>query len=133
MAMHTYYVIDKATRVLAFKYDAEFPIEWNGYPFTDFDHQEMPWEGAPPPPAPLPAPVTHTPLTQVQFLRLFTQDERIAMRTAATQSAVMQDYMDLLNKAQEVFLDDPDTINGVAMMEQAGILAPGRASEILNS
>lgn len=129
--MYTYYVIDKSNLALVFKYDAEAPIEWGAYPFAQYDHQQNPWENGPTP-APLPTPVVHTPLTKLQFLRRFTQDERIAIREAAKLNAVMEDYLRMLDLAEDVFLDDPDTINAVTMMEQVGLIGFNRASEILS-
>ena len=35
------------------------------------------------------------------------------------------------NKAQDIDLDDPQTINGVRSLEDIGIIGVGRASEIL--
>ena len=39
--------------------------------------------------------------------------------------------MQLLDLAQDVRLDDPDTLIGVNYLEQQELLAKGRASEIL--
>lgn len=129
--MYTFYVIDKTTRQLAFKYDAEAPIEWNEYPFALYDHEPHPHENAEPPPPPPPAPL-HMRLTKLEFLRRFSQAERIAMRNAAAQSPEMHDYMAMLELAEEIFLDDADTVAGVTLLESVGIIAPGRATEVLS-
>ena len=68
-------------------------------------------------------------LTQLEFLRRFTSQERIAAKTSA--EPVIEDFMYLLTLAQNIRLDDPDTIAGVNYLEQQGILAEGRATEIL--
>lgn len=68
-------------------------------------------------------------LTQLEFLRLFTAEERIVVRLS-TDSLVV-DFLYLLNLAQDVKLDDPDTIAGVNYLESLGLLAEGRAAEIL--
>lgn len=68
-------------------------------------------------------------LTQLEFLRRFTSQERIAAKTSA--DPVIEDFMYLLTLAQNIRLDDPDTIAGVNYLEQQGILAEGRATEIL--
>ena len=40
-------------------------------------------------------------------------------------------YLKLMELAQEINLDDPDTIAAVQMLEQAGLIAAGRAVEVL--
>lgn len=70
-------------------------------------------------------------LTHLEFLRLFTMEERIAMRRASKVSEVLEDYLDLLKLAQEINLDDPDTIAGVHMMEAGELIGQGRAVEVL--
>jgi hypothetical protein len=71
-------------------------------------------------------------LSKLEFLELFTADERIAIRQARGSSAALDDYLYLMELAQDVDLDNPKTQNGLMMLEQAGILASGRAQEILN-
>lgn len=70
-------------------------------------------------------------LTKLEYLRRFTQEERIAIRAAAKQSAQLEDYLSMLELAQDVTLSDPDTQGAVQMLEHAGLIAPGRAAEIL--
>lgn len=79
---------------------------------------------------PVPA-VPRRTLTKLQFLRLMTQEERIAFRQAAKVNAEMEDFMHLLDLAADVDKDDPDVISGLAAAEAGGLLAPGRAAEIL--
>lgn len=69
------------------------------------------------------------PLTQLNFLRRFTAPERIAIRASA--DPVVIDFLHLLSLAQSVRLDDADTLAGVGYLEQAGLVAVGRAAEIL--
>jgi hypothetical protein len=71
-------------------------------------------------------------LSKLEFLELFTAEERIAIRQARGSSAALDDYLYLMELAQDVDLDNPKTQNGLIMLEQAGILASGRAQEILN-
>ena len=68
-------------------------------------------------------------LTKLQFLRLFTTAERIAIR--ASSDPVIVDFLQLLDLAQDVRLDDPDTVQGVHYLEAEGLIAHGRAHEIL--
>lgn len=72
-------------------------------------------------------------VTKLEYLRLFTQEERVAIRTAAKANAVLEDYMELLALAEIVDLSDADTVAGVNALEMAGLIAPGRAQEILGA
>lgn len=79
----------------------------------------------------LPAPPTgSTPaMSKLAFLRRFTAAERIAIR--ASPNPVVVDFMGLLDLADEVRTDDPDTSQGVQYLEVLGLLSPGRAVNIL--
>jgi hypothetical protein len=71
-------------------------------------------------------------LEQIEFLRLFLAAERIAIRKST--DPIVQDFMDLLDKAKVIRLDHPDTISGVLYLESVGLLNRlGRAQEILNA
>lgn len=69
------------------------------------------------------------PLSQLEFLRRLTVSERVAIRASA--DPVVIDFLHLLSLAQDVRLNDPDTIAGVNYLEQAGLLAEGRGWVIL--
>ena len=47
------------------------------------------------------------------------------------QHTVLADYLQLMELAQEINLDDPDTVAAVQMLEQSGLIAAGRAVEVL--
>ena len=81
------------------------------------------------PPAPEPPPVDQ--LNKIDFLRLFTQTERITIRQAAKVNPLVEDYQDMLAQAEVVRLSDPDIQAGIPALEAAGILGPGRAAQIL--
>lgn len=102
---------------------------------TILDANAMPvWALPTPQPEPAPEyvpPVTK--LTKLEYLRRFTQDERIAIRQAASASPVLDDYLRLLELAEDVTLTDPDTMAAVAMLEAVGLLVAGRAEEILRA
>ena len=76
-----------------------------------------------------PAAVAIVVLTQLAFLRRFTAAERIAAR--ASSDPLIVDFLHLLDLAQDIRLDDPDTIAGVRYLETVGVLAAGRADVIL--
>ena len=84
-------------------------------------------EAEAPPPPPPPSRV----LNKVDFARLFTQAERIAIDEAAKINPVVRDYDRMLNLAPNVNLDDPDIQAGVPLLEAAQLIGPGRAAQIL--
>jgi len=125
--MSIYIVTAKATGAEIYRYSADAPIEWSGMQFADFDHTLE---------VEAPGTVTDVPVvamtwTKLEYLRRFTQDERIAIRTAAKQVPQLEDYLALLELATEVRSDDPDIIAALQMLEGAGLIAAGRAAEIL--
>lgn len=81
--------------------------------------------------APPAAPEGPRVLAKLDYLKRFTQAERIAIRELGQSNAVVNDYIELMNAAVTVRLDDPDTVGGVNALESAGALAAGRAAEIL--
>ena len=125
--MSIYIVTAKATGAEIYRYSADAPIEWSGMQFADFDHTLE---------VEAPGTVTDVPVvamtwTKLEYLRRFTQDERIAIRTAAKQVPQLEDYLALLELASEVRSDDPDIIAALQMLEGAGLIAAGRAAEII--
>ena len=70
-------------------------------------------------------------LTRRAYLGLFTQEERVAVRVAAGSSPELYDYLAMLELAEEIDLDDPDTVGAVNMLEMVGLIAAGRADEVL--
>ena len=86
----------------------------------------FPFTPEPPPPPPVDE------LHKVDFLRLFTQAERIAIRQAAKVNPVVEDYQAILDAATIIRLSDADIQEGIPELEDAGLLAPGRAAQILS-
>jgi len=71
-------------------------------------------------------------ISHVAFLKRFTAEERVAIRTAAAQSPAIDDYLEMLKAAgTDVDLTDPITAQGLQALEAASLLAVGRAAEIL--
>lgn len=120
--MTTYTVQRRVDGEVVHAYSADAATEWPEYPFSDFNH--IPEKIT----APVPIPRE---LTKLEYLRRFTGEERITIRTAAKQNAVLEDYLAMLDLAQDINLDDADTVAAVGMLEQAGLIAAGRASEVL--
>jgi hypothetical protein len=76
--------------------------------------------------------VTGRVMTKLEFLRRFTQDERVAIRTVAKSNVQLEDYMAMIDLAQDIDTADADTKAGVQMLEYVGLIAEGRAAEILS-
>jgi hypothetical protein len=81
-------------------------------------------------PDPPPPPVVDE-LNKIDFLRLFTQAERIAIREAAKVNPLISDYQHMLDAATAVRLSDPDIQTGVPLLELGGRIGVGRAAQIL--
>ena len=123
--MPNYVVQDRATGEVVYAYTADEPSHTDVYPYDTYNH--------------IPQPEVVVPVVRevsgISYLRRFTQAERIAIRGAASQSAVLDDYLKLLDatisQGGMVNLDDEDTVAAVQMLEYVGLIATGRAVEIL--
>lgn len=126
--MSTWIVEKRSTGEVMHAYDAEAAVEWAEYPFAEFNHQQQ-----------IVPDTVYVPLerniTGLQYLRRFTQAERIAIREAAKTSAELDDYLRLLDstiaQGGVVNLNDSDVSQAVALLESFGLVAAGRAAEIL--
>lgn len=77
--------------------------------------------------------VTPDTITRLAFRRRFTLPERIAIESAAQSSAAVRVLVGDMAAAEAIRLNDPDTIAGIGMLESEGLIAAGRADEILNA
>lgn len=68
-------------------------------------------------------------LTKLEFYRLFTQAERVAIYSST--DPLVLDFVRMMSMAQEVSMDDPDVVAGVNYLETLNLLASGRADEVL--
>ena len=127
--MAEYIVTRKSDGVEVYRYQSDAPVEWNGMAFATHDHLPAP---AINPDGSIEGVVVGRTLTKLEYLRRFTVDERVAIRAAAEQNAVLADYLQLMELAQDINTSDADTVAAVTMLEQAGLIAAGRAQEILN-
>jgi hypothetical protein len=73
------------------------------------------------------------PKPPLEFKELFTLPERKAMRAAARENEDLEDFLDLLNAAGEVHIDDPRVVAGLNAFVSAGILTAARRGEIADS
>jgi hypothetical protein len=72
------------------------------------------------------------PLSRYEFLNLFTQAERLAIRTTGKTDVVIDDFLAMLDNATGVYLTNPDVIAGINYFVQESLLTQARATEILN-
>jgi hypothetical protein len=72
-----------------------------------------------------------TRISPFDFLSRFTAAERAAIRTAAQTNGTLADYIGMVGAAPVVVLTDTLTTTGVNELEAAGLIAPGRAAQIL--
>lgn len=70
-------------------------------------------------------------LTKLAFLRRFTTQERIAVRSLAGTDPIIFDAMELLDMADYVSLTDTDVIQMCGYFAYVGILTSERVMEIL--
>lgn len=77
------------------------------------------------------APESAVVLNKVDFLRLFTQTERIAIKAASKVNPIIEDYQYMLDNSNTILLSDPDIQSGVPLLEAAGLIGLGRAVQIL--
>lgn len=127
--MSTYAVTRKADEVEVFRYSNDVPVEWSGMGFDTHDHTLV---ADPAVPAPEPVALIGRRMSKLDYLRLFTQEERIAIRAAGKVNTVVEDYLHLLELTDEVNTGDAEVGEALAMMETAGLLAAGRRDEVLN-
>jgi hypothetical protein len=76
--------------------------------------------------------VTYMRITGLAFKNRMTADERKAIRRAAATDEDVQDFVDLANSATHIDLSLQQTIDSVNALEQFGLIAEGRAAEILS-
>lgn len=70
-------------------------------------------------------------LTHRQFIKRLTTAEFKKIRQAAKTDADVDMFMYLFERAQGVTMNDPDTVEGVNMLEAKNLINAGRAAAIL--
>ena len=125
--MTIYAVIRKSDGVQVYEYSYSTAVSLPEYPDETHDHVVVP-----DPAVEDPTPVAGTTLTRLEYLRRFTDAERKTIRAAAKVNDTLDDYLYMLEMAEEVRTDDPATVAGVQALEAAGLIGAGRAAEILS-
>lgn len=77
------------------------------------------------------APPIGTRVSRLEFRNRMTLAEKEAIYTAALTSARLRVFLDDLAAVQTMDMAAAQTIAGVQSLEDAGLIAPGRAAEIL--
>lgn len=77
------------------------------------------------------SPAPSVPLTKLAFIDRFTDAELLAIREAAKTAPEVELWLWRFERAEDISLSDLRTIAGVQGLESAGLLAEGRAAEIL--
>ncbi len=97
-----------------------------------------------PEPNPEPEPELTTVVTRLAFRNRFTPAEKVGLELASLddslappeqrqQAATLRAFMKDVDAATFIDLSRPDTVAGVQTLEAMGLLAEGRATEILNA
>jgi len=78
-----------------------------------------------------PAFVSNSIITKLAFRNRFTLEEKVAIEVAKETNPVIRVFSDDILVAQDIDLDNSDLISGVNYLEHIGLIATGRASQIL--
>ena len=97
--------------------------------WTGLEWVLVPYVAPPAPVAPTPPAV---PWTKKEFLLKFTPAEYAAIKSTAAANATLDYYWSLFTVADFVDKTDEATIAGINLLETAGLIATGRATEILS-
>jgi hypothetical protein len=122
--MAVYRVVRKSDGEEVNRYAAMQVVEGD-WPFAEYDHVEVNETVEAPA-------VTPKIVTKGGFIKRFSVEEYATIKAAAQQNAMLDYYWQQFMLAENIDLSDPDTVAGVTMLEQAGLIAQGRAQEILN-
>lgn len=76
------------------------------------------------------APTENRTLTHVQYMGRFSAGELEALYGAAAHNIAVHVWLKKFELADNIWLDDPMTVQGLNDMEASGLLEPGRAAEI---
>ena len=138
--MSTWQVTERATGKVVYAYTSDEAVDWPDYPFAVFNHNLV---------IPVKAPAQSRRVTKLQFRNLFSPEEKVAIEFASLdnpngtqeerlQAADLRVFLADVDSATpdpdgtSIDLDDPRTVAGVNALETYGLIATGRAAEILS-
>lgn len=138
--MSIYVVTERKSGKSIYRYSADAPVAWTGMEFATHDHTAEP-EPEPDPEQPPPAPVK---IEKLALRRRFTRAEMIAIEIASLDdpkltrqereaSAEWRVIRADLEAGDEVDVTSKQFLTDLKKLEGAGLLAPGRAAEILKA
>lgn len=119
-------VINKETGQEVYRYAADAVVEWPAYPLIDYDHVVVE------------DPVVETVAPKriweppFEFMRRFTNEERVQIRLAAKADIVIEDFLDLCKTAPSIHSDDPDLQAAMQYFVALGLITEERRETILN-
>lgn len=125
--MPVFRVIRKSDKQTVYAYSSDVAVEFPNLPFADFDHIEEIAVNPDRTIDQLPA----RSITKREFIKRFQVGEYATIKQVATQNATLDFYWQQFMLAENIDLDNADTVAGVQMLEAAGLIAAGRAAEIL--
>lgn len=70
-------------------------------------------------------------LSKLDYMKRFADEELSAIYSAAKVNVMVEIWLEKFRLAEYINLDDPKTQDGVHALEAAGLIAPGRAVEVL--
>lgn len=70
-------------------------------------------------------------ISKLDYMNRFTDNELIAIYTAAKTNVTVEIWLEKFKLASEINLDDPRTAAGLQILENSGLIAVGRAAEII--
>ena len=73
-----------------------------------------------------------TQLSKLEFLELFTEDELEAIYIASRSVIKIEIFLEKFRLAEYINISDPKLQSGIRALESIGLLAAGRADEILS-
>lgn len=72
-----------------------------------------------------------TSITKLRFMKRITAQEFAAIKATAATNGEIDFFWQKFLAAQDIVVSDPELIAGLTALEQFGIIAPGRAAEIV--
>ena len=125
--MADYKVQNRHSGEIVYAYTADEAVDWQDYPFTDFNH-------IPQADVPIVAPTRR--VTKLEFVGRLG-DDYIPLLVAAKSNVAIEAFMKMIDWATpeadgtSLDLSDARIIVALAQLEQAGAIGSGRAAEIL--
>lgn len=106
---------------------ASLPAGWEAKEFSERPAGNLDWN-----PVTLdwdvPRPVQAASMSAVEFMQLFTVQERIAIRSAG--DPVIDDFLDMVRVAGTISMAHPMVVQGLGYLVQQAIITQARAAEI---